>query len=249
MIPAYILAFTILITSVIKVTDVFIKLDKSLNEKRNEFILKTKSLHKNQDGNITLVAVLFTMMISALLMFFALKNKVELNEARYRKDSYLCFKYLNVETENYIKDMSKINISLRVLYAAKFAPDATGAAHAAFEVAKVVRNSRHVYYIKNLLKNSYCKEVTSSLSYIKNFPYEINAALILQTNFDETTILKAHKWTVTHFKNPSGIRLKNSFCLEARMEAQSEFFPKFKIKTSEISMKGFSKLKCSSGFL
>ncbi len=248
MIPVYIVSLTILITSVIKVADVFIALDKDLAAKRSEFVKKTRALHKNQDGNITLMAILLTLMVSALLMFFTVKDKIELDEARYRKDSYLCFEYLNNETEFYIEDMSKFNALLRTLYAAQFAPHATAAAKVAFETAVVARNARHFYYIKVLLKNKWCKDSSESLSYIKNFPYEINLAFILQTNIDQTTILKAKSWTVTHYKNPTGIRPKNSFCLKAEMKVSGIIIPKFAIKTAEVSMKDFSKLKCLSGF-
>ncbi|MBC7429829.1 MAG: hypothetical protein H7336_14540 [Bacteriovorax sp.] len=250
MIAVYLLSFTILITSVIKVAGTFIELDKNLTAKRAQFIQQTKSLHKNQDGSITLMAILLTLMISALLMFFTLKNKVELKEARYRKDSYLCFKFLNIETENYIKDMSKFNIALRTSYAAQFAPvpAAAAAAKTLFEAIIVARNARHFFYIKNLLKNEYCEGQADSISYIKNFPYDINVTFILQTNIDQTTKLKAHQWTVTHYKHPSGIRFKNSFCLEADMQADGAFIPRFKIKTSELSTTVFSKSKCFFGF-
>ena len=250
MIAVYIVSFTILITSVIKVTGTFITLDKNLENKRAQFIQKTRSLHYNQSGSITLMAVLLTLMISALLMFFTLKNKVELKEARYRKDSYLCFKYLNVETENYIKDISHFNIALRTSYAAQFAPipAAAAAARALFQASIVARNTRHFYYIKNLVKNDYCKDSLESLSYLKNLPFITNLTFSLQTNIDQTTQIKAHQWTVTYYKYPNGIRLKNSFCLNAQMQVEDPFFPNYKIKTSELVMTGFSKLKCSSGF-
>ena len=248
MIFPYILSLTILITSGILVADVFLSLDKNMAATRSEFVKKTKSMHKNQDGSITLMAILMTLMISGLLLFFTIKAKVELQEARYRKDSYLCFQYLNIETENYIIDISRFNILLRSLYAATLTGIAVVQAKAAFEVSTYARNTRHVFYIKNLLKNKYCKGASDSLSYLKNFPYEINKAFILQTSIDQTTKLKAQEWTVTHTKNPTGIRLKNSFCLRADLHAEGNLFPNFKIQTSEISMRGFSKLKCLSGF-
>ncbi|MBC7714889.1 MAG: hypothetical protein H7177_16195 [Rhizobacter sp.] len=251
MIAVYLLSFTILITSVIKVAGTFIELDRGLNAKREQFIHHTKSLHKNQDGSITLMAILLTLMVSALFMFFALKNKVELKEVQYRSNSYLCFKYLNVETENYIKAMSKFNIVLRSSYAGMFVPepDIAAAAKALHEATILARSARHLVYVKNLLKNEYCKDTTESLSYIKNFPYQISPAFILETNIDDTTKLKAHKWTITHYKLPSGIRLKNSFCLQADMQAEGELIPHYRIKTSELPMAAFSKLNCSSGFL
>lgn len=247
MILGYILSFSILITSVIKVTGVLIHLDKKMNSQVSRFTTETKSLHNNQKGSLTLAGALFALMISALLLFFTLKYKTELKEVRYRKDSYLCFHYLNIQTENYIKDMAKFNIAIRSAFAAQLALGHT--ARAALEAAVLTRNARHFYYVKNLVKNSWCKGHTQSLSWIKNFPFEITPAFTLVTNIDQTAKLRKNKWKITHYKNPSGIRLKKSFCLTADMSAQSAFFPDFKIKTAEVPMAGLSKLKCSSGFL
>jgi hypothetical protein len=247
MIVTYILTFSLLIMSGMKVLDAFFWADKKLTEKRSEFIRETKKSH--QGGNITLMAALLTLMFSALLMFFAYKFKVELNEARYRKDSYLCFKYLNIETENYISDMVKFNWALRTAFAATFSVVATAEAKTAWDGLKIARNARHLYYIKNLITNKYCKEKISNLPYLQKQPFETNKAYLLTTNLDGTAKLKEEQWKITYYKKPDGIRLNKSFCLVAEMSAEGPFLPNFKIKTQEISMAGFSQLKCSSGFL
>ena len=244
MLLTYILSFSLLIMSVIKVADLFIKIDHSLKEKRSEFVKQTKKTH--QDGNITLFALLLILMITSLLMFFTLKFKVELKEARYRKESYLCFHYLNVETQNYIHDMSKLNWGLRSAFAATFTGVATAQAKVTFDALKILRNGRHFYYIKNLLSNKYCTEKTASLSYLKNFPYKVTKLFTLVTNPDETSILREAQWSTTYYKNPTGIRYNKSFCLKATMSAEGSFNPNLQIRTTEISMAGFSQLKCLS---
>jgi hypothetical protein len=193
------------------------------------------------------MAVLLTLMISSLLIFFAYKFKIELNEARYRKDSYLCFQYLNVETQNYVTDMAKFNWGLRTAYAAIFTVVATAQAKAIHQGIVIARNIRHIYYIKNLISNKYCKNAISNFSYLKNLPFETNQAYILNTNIDATSKLRENEWTTTYYKTPNGVRFKNTFCLKATMTAEGAFNPDFKIKTSEISMRGFSQLKCLSG--
>jgi hypothetical protein len=243
---AYLLSFTLLVTSVIKVTDLFIHADKVLDSKRLEFIQQTKKTH--QDGSITLMGALLTVMLSALLMFFALKFKVELAEARYRKDSYLCFQDLNLQTENYISDITKLNWALTSAYAATFTGVATVMAKATFEGLQLARDARHLLYIKDLALSSYCKSKTAALLYIKNQPYKTHNYIKLATSFDGTTFIRENKWTVAYYKSPKGIRIKNSFCLQADMEIENSYVPNFKIKTKEISMAGFSKLKCLSGF-
>ncbi len=249
MILVYILSFSILITSGIYMTDVLFHADQKLNKKQQTFIEKTQAFHKEQNdnkGNISLMAVTLTLIISCLFMYLTLKMKVELKEARYRKDSYLCFHYLNVETQNYIETMAKFNLGLRGLFAASLL---TPKAKAAFDALKIARDVRHFSYVKNLIKNNYCKGATDSLAYLKKFPFETNLAFILTTNPDATTRLRSHKWQVITYKNPKGIRLNKSFCLFGEFEAEGVIRPNLKLKTSEFPMKGLSKLKCSSGFL
>lgn len=246
MMPVYLLSFTILITSVIKMADLFSKTDQALLKRQQQFRQHTRDLH-NQQGNISLMAALLTLMISALLMFFALKMKVELKEARYRKDSYLCFQYLNVETKNYILEMARFNQVLRALFLAISSGAGSAQAKILFEATALTRHGRHFYYVKKLAKNKYCSGKTDSRAFFKNLPFIVTPALILETNIDQTTKLRDSQWTNIFYKNPSGIRLKNSFCLKAEYQVEGNLFPNPKIKTSEIAMQGFSKLKCWSG--
>ena len=247
MILTYVLTFSLLIMSVIKFVGVMKHADDHLNKKRSEFITETKKSH--QDGSITLMAVLLTLMISALFVFFSYKLKIELKEARYRKDSYLCFNYLNIETENYIADMAKFNLSIRSAYGAIFTVVATANAKAIHEGLITLRNARHFYYIKNLIFNRYCKNTINNFSYMKNLPFETNQAFVLITNIDSTTKLREKEWTISYYKSPNGVRSKNTFCLKAEISVEGASIPNFKIKTSEISMMGFSQLKCLSGSL
>jgi hypothetical protein len=231
------------------VVDVFKTLEIDLKLKRTQFILKTKKYHNNQNGSITLISLLFTIMISGLFLFYSVKNKIELKEARYRKESYLCFNYLNIETENYILDMAKFNVALRTLFLASLTGYGSAQAKTLFIATKYSRNLRHLQYVKALVKNNYCKESKSSLSYFKNFPFLLNKLMVLETNADETTKPKGQKWKVIYFKVPNGIRFKNSFYLEASFQVQGNFLPNPRVSTREISMKDFSKLKCCSAYL
>ncbi len=246
MILTYALTFSLLIMSVIKFVGVMKYADDRLNDKRLEFIIKTKKTH--QDGSITLMAVLLTLMISGLLVFFTTKLKIELREARYRKESYLCFHYLNIETENYIVDMSKFNWAIKVAYLAMHTGAGTAQAKIIHQGLTISRNARHFYYIKNLISNPYCTNTIYNSSYLKKIPFVTNSAFVLNTNIDATSKLKERQWTINYYKTPIGVRLKNTFCLKADISVEGANIPNFKIKTSEISMKGFSQLKCLSGF-
>lgn len=243
MILNYLLAFSVLIMSVLKTADIFIKSNIELNRTQKEFIRLTKEKHNS--GSISLNGCLFALMFTLLLMFSALKFKVELKEARYRRDSYLCMNYLNVKTENYIFDITAFNWLLRSAFAARMA---SPQAMAVFESLKIARNARHAYYLKELFTYRFCAKEMSFI-YFKSLPYKTNAAILLQTNFDETTQLRESKWTYNIMKYPSGIKLSNSFCLQSTFQMEGVMVPKTQVETREISNAGISKLKCLSGFL
>lgn len=249
MILVYIISFSVLITSGIFMTDVLFTADKKLEEVQQRFIQKTRSFHKKQNdqkGSITLMGASLTLIFSFLFMYLALKMKVELKEAHYRKDTYLCFQSLNVETQSYIDSMAKFNWALRSLYIAGLI---TPKAKAAFKAIKMARDLNHFLYLKNLLKNKYCKGINGPFSYLKNFPFKTIQAFFLQTNPDATTILRSPKWRAVVYKKPQGIREEKAFCLLTEFEAEGPLKPNLKIKTFEYATKGFSKLKCLSGFL
>ena len=245
MILAYILSFSLLVMSVIKVTDLFFQSSKNLESIQKDFIKETKQTHDK--GSITLTAALFTVILSLLLIFFSIKFKIEMKEARYRKDSYLCFRYLNITTNNYIFDMTRFNWGLRTAYLASLSLIGTAEAMAAFKSLKLARDVVHYNYLKNLMKNSFCKDKIPPFTFLKNLPYETYMALQLKINFDGTTKVREKKWSLLYLKSPQGIRLSRAFFLTADMELNGNFLPNLKIKTRERAIMGFSKLNYLSG--
>lgn len=245
MILNYLILFSLLIMSVIKVTDFMFKADQKLQKERLQFISETKKTLKK--GNISLMAAIMTLMLSALLLFFATKNKIELNESRYRKKSYLCFHSLNIETNNYIKSMGRFNLAIRTAFIATRSGVAAIPARLAFESLVKIRNVRHFYYIKSLIKNSHCPLSIIENDYLKKLPYKTNQSFSLDTNYDETSILRANQWTILLYLRPNGIRLKNSFALKAEYDLKSAFSTNYNLKTSEIAKTDFSILNLSSG--
>lgn len=244
MILNYLFAFSILIMSVVKTADIFKKSNSELNRTQKEFIKLTRKKHNS--GSISLNGCLFALAFTLLLLFFAQKFKVELKEARYRRDSYLCMNYLNVKTQNYIFDMTAFNWSLRSAYAIAIATG--GEAMAIFKGIVVARNLRHLSFLKDLFTYKYCSKEMSFI-YLKSLPYKTKFPVLLQTNIDETTQIRESKWTYNLMKNPAGIRFKNSFCLQSTYQMDGVFVPNTVVQTREISNGGISKLKCLSGFL
>ncbi len=243
---SYLIALTLVLVSVVKTTDLFITSDKALSKIENQFISKTQKVHNNEKGNISLAAAILTTILTALFMFYLIKMKIEYKEALYRKESYLCFHYLNVETQKYIKEMSFFNWSIRTAFAAKNTVVDGVSGEVIFRALTIARNLRHYNYLKKMAKNKFCK-VPETISYLKNTPYKIDLAGVLETNLDETTIVRQNQWVNVFYKNPEGIRLKKSFCLKTEFQMEGAFSPSSKVETSEVEIRGLSSLKCFSG--
>jgi hypothetical protein len=246
----YLLAISLVILSVVKTADIFIQSDKALGKIEAHFVDQTKNLLKTsknaEKGNISLTAAVLTALLSLLLLFFITKMKIEYREAVYRKDSYLCFHYLNRQTEKYITEMAIFNWSLRAAFAAQGSVVATAEAAEVFKALTIVRNIRHFYYMKKLASNKYC-QLPETFSYLKNTPFQIQANLALITNIDETSIMRQNKWSYLYYKRPAGIRLKKSFCLKSEFQMEDVFIPKVTYTSSEVQIAGLSSLKCLSG--
>lgn len=242
MILNYVLCTSLLIVSATQMADLFLKADKTLNQTKKDFIEKTRETHIR--GSLSLMGAIFTVMFSALLLFFVTKFKIELTEARYRKTSYLCMNELNIKTENYIFDMTAFNWLLRTAYAATMTANPTSLA--AFKALTIARNARHGHYLSELLKTKFCT-VEMAQGYLRNLPYKTKKMVILETNIDQTTFVREKQWTIKLFKLPSGIRLKNAFSLHTTFHLQGSFEPNLKVETEEKTNRVFSKLKWRSG--
>lgn len=242
----YIIALSITVASVVQTTGLFYKSDRNLQEVQQNFIQKTRNLHKNEKGSMTFVAITLVLIISAMLYFYVSKMSIEYKEAVYRKDSYLCQRYLNQTTKSYIGQISKFNTALRTAFAAKNTIVNGVSGEVVFRGLVYARNARHFYYLKQLVDNKYCSPDNSAV-YLAQLPFETKATGILDTNIDETTKVRKDQWTNVIYRNPSGIRLKKSFCLKTSFQIKGAFFPDLKMSSEEISVGGMSSWKCLSG--
>lgn len=243
----YIMAISITALSVFKTVELFHLSDEKLHTIQKNFEQKTNGLHQNQKGSVTFFAIMFLVVVSALLYFYVGKMQIEYKEAQYRKDSYLCFHFLNTKTESYISDLAKFNNLIRAAYAAKSTVVNGISGEVIFNGLVFARNARHFYYLKQLMSNDYCAN-EDSLNYLKSPPFKTQLNGKLDTNFDETTKVRSNKWTTVIYKNPFGIRLKKSFCLKTDFQMKGAFFPQLKIQSEEVPIADMSSLKCLSGF-
>jgi hypothetical protein len=249
---SYLLGFSLVLLSAVQTADLFIRSDRALQKIEIEFVDYTKLLLKTpknkQKGSLTLAAALITALLSLTLLFFVTKMKIEYKEALYRKESYLCFHYLNVKTQKYIDEMAYFNVALTAAYLALHSAVATAEAMEAFKALILSRNIRHFVYIKSLIQNSNCKKLEGQ-NFLKNTPFKIQPNFALITKSDETSIVRQKEWSITYFKRPSGIRLKKSFCLKSHFSISSAYLPQTLVDSTEIPIVVLSSSNCFSGAL
>jgi hypothetical protein len=191
------------------------------------------TIFKNNQGSISLLGATFTTILSLFLLFLVLKMQVEYREAKYRKQTYLCFKYLSTQTSDYVSMMTKFNWMLRTAYVAQASIVASEEAAAAFKGLIILRNARHVSYMKNLLNNNYCS-YPESVDFIKNLPYQTKSMFVLDTAIDETTIIRAMKWKNIITKIPNKIRKSKIFFIVVEYTLNSSFASNLQIKSKEV---------------
>lgn len=212
-----------------------------------------KSTHKiyskiqNNRGSISLIGASLTTILSLFLLFLIQKMRIEYNEAQYRKRTYLCFRYLTVQTENYVNSMTKFNWALRSAYAAQFSGVASEEAITIFKNLVTFRNAVHVSYLKNLMENKYCS-YPESLEFVKNLPYQSKTVFLLDTEIDETTKIRANKWKSSVTLNPKSVRISHIFWLTADFSIETAFVPKFSYVAKEVRKMGLQNLNRSSGY-
>lgn len=187
----------------------------------------------NETGSISLLGATLTAILSLFLLFLVLKMQIEYKEAQYRKESYLCFKYLTTKTESYVSQMTKFNWALRTAYAAKLSVAGTEEAEVIFKNLVLFRNAGHISYVKNLLHNKYCS-FSSSRDFVKNQPFKINNLFALETAFDETTKIRAHEWENTVSISPKKIRVSKIFLIKVDFTIEDPFYPNLKYRSKEV---------------
>lgn len=250
----YLMALSLVLLTVVKTAGLFIESNRALESLQDRLVKSTREkiapppppARLGERGSISLTACLLTVLLSSLLLFYITKMKIEYAEAVYRKTSYLCMGYLNVQTKKYIKEMALFNWSLRSAYAARNTVVGGVAGTVLLKALTMARNARHYNYMRKLALNKYCRLPETS-SYLKNTPFKINKTLGLITNIDETSLVRETKWDYTVTISPKDIRLKKAFCLKSSFHISDAFFPNPTYQSEEMALVDLSNLKCFFG--
>lgn len=232
MILNYIFSISVIVMSAIGLVDIYILSNKKLEKIEQKFITDTKALLINKKGNLSIFFGLILLMLTALFTLLSLKMKSDYNYANYRKESYLCYRFLNINTENYINTVNKLNVAIDVALAAIFF---TGT-NTLWIAAKKALDSYHNFMILQFKNSKYCSTL-DALTYFKNFPYKIKGPFMqLELSNEGTAQLKEKKWTSFILKKSNGFSKKKAFCLKRTWELENAYFAKPKFSDQEIGV-------------
>jgi hypothetical protein len=176
----------------------------------------------NKDGSITFVGIAIMLILSSLLII-SLKKMDAINKSiRNRSQTYLCFKYLIVETDNYITKMAYLNRAIATLYPLTFTPEAA-AAEIAIKTAITSQYITHFSYLKNISKNRYCSFYQAT-NFVTNIPF-----LISKRSINQTAKIRRNRWIITVTSKKIKLILRGQYRLKNR------FTKKAKLKVKEIN--------------
>lgn len=196
---------------------------------------------KNNRGEVSLIGLIVTIFIFTGFLISVLKMQETNIQIKNRATTYLCFKFILKRTEQYISKMAKLNLAIAGLTGTKFIPLVSVESEALRKAAKISQNILHISYLKNLVKNHYCKlPQTSSL--IINLPYQTNKMAVLKRKIDGTVPIQRKEWKIYL---PSKDK---KFILVGNYQLKNKFSPKPILKTWENRITDLQNFRPSSGF-
>ena len=155
---------------------------------------------KDQRGSIFSIGHFAVLFMIALTLINMVGSYKKTERMRYRAKNYLCTRYLNLKTTQYIDRINFTNnlIKKAFLLSKTPIPYVQTAAKITLEALKVYQESYHsVSYMKNIVKNPYC-ESHSGTPYIINLPYKMKGKVILfKRRLNKTTWLKKETWDIS----------------------------------------------------
>ena len=174
-------------------------------------IFLLKLINKRQEGNTTISGMLICLMISSTILYDIFKLYQNQKSLLNRSQLYLCFKYLDINTESYIKNITIGNYSIQAInISAIINPATTNASRA---IIQQVQQIAHYSYLKKILSNKYCSTLQAA-SFIKNTPYLTNAIGVLKRNKFGVTITKQNIWNIYILGQEQKILVKGVYTLD-----------------------------------
>lgn len=160
--------------------------------------IKIDLIKLNNKGTILPFSFMLVILILAFFFIYISQDLLQLKKLKFRNNSYLCTKYLNIETQGFIKTIIQTNRLIKVNHYLQFAPipAVSKAAQSTLKGLKIYQQLIFISYVKNTTSNSYCGMNYSKIFGI-NPPVETIATLaLMRTNTEEAIIKKRWKMMI-----------------------------------------------------
>jgi hypothetical protein len=170
-----------------------------------------KLIDRRQEGSTTIVGMLICLMIGSTILYDILKLYQIEKSIFNRSQLYLCFKYLDINTESYIENIVLGNYSIQAInISAIINPATSNASRALIQQAQQIA---HYSYLKKMISNNYCSTLQATF-FIKNTPYSTNAIGILRRNKFGVTITRQNIWNIFILGQEQKTLLKGVYYLD-----------------------------------
>jgi len=191
-----------------------------------------KAVLKDEKGQITLLGLLFSMILLSYALFVILKCQKTSQEISSRLQTYQCFHYLDVETNNYIYYMGNLNKIILAASLMALIPLTSAQGKALQQATIISQQVLHYTHLKKLTSNEYCK-LAQGGTYLKNLPYKTRAGIFLERGFDGTTILSNKDFKVWV---PNATKSGGYFAIEGLYKIKDKLSSKNTLKTKEVKL-------------
>lgn len=174
-------------------------------------IFLLKLINRRQEGNTTIVGMLICLMIGSTILYDIFRLYQIEKSLINRSQLYLCFKYLDINTDSYIKNIVLGNYSIQTInISAILNPVASNASRALIQQTQQIA---HYSYLKKIISNNYCSTLQASF-FIKNTPYLTNTIGTLRRNKLGVTITKQNLWNIFILGQEKKIMIKGVYSID-----------------------------------
>lgn len=192
---------------------------------------KFQHLLINKNGQVTLLALTFSLFLIAFTLLIILKSQKTSRLIQYRTETYLCAQKLDIEVSHYTKKMAVLNSQILIAYQLKINPVTAKEGIILHQTLLALEQVLHFSFLKNITTNKKCSD-ENILFYVKSLPYKTRGIITLVRDFDGTTQITSNKWSTWIYEKRLG---DLNFLISTKYLLKNKFSSLQKLNQTEVS--------------
>jgi len=184
-----------------------------------------KNIVLNNNGNITFLGILSTLIITTLFTITASSNYSKYKYLKANHQLHLCRKYIQTTISTYNKKMRLFNKSIKATYLLTLLPQSKLSARAVLPALKKTQDLYHFSNMKKILFNNYCR-LPQQLMATTKLPYLTNSYLVLKRDKFHQAKKRNSKWEIKILPRISNINILRKFITLSYPKNLKEHFGK-----------------------